>query len=633
MSRSSFKARTRKTVNGQHRAAGLALLLAVVFVFWSIPLTASADEGGFTTDSYKVNVETMGNHVFYVSEEIQVDFSAPRHGIYRYIPDGGKYYSVKDIQVQGYMFDTYSESGNQVVQIGDPDVLVDGVQTYRISYSVVGYKDDDETKDMLSLDLLPTGWSTPIQYADITMNLPKPVDDLKFYAGAYGEKEDGSAYFNIACNGTTIRAVSNTVLPKGVGLTVSADLPEGYWVNPASREKFLPIMYGVLGVLGMLMLLLWLFVGRDDPIIQTVEFYPPEDMDPLEAAYIGNDRVPSKDLAALFMYFANKGYVTIQSDGKKNFRMTKVAEIDLAESPYSRQVFHSLFSGGRTEVSLKSLPASFGETAAKINGEVKEVCNSKRRNFSPVSKAGRAAGLFCCLLIPFLAGSFYFYLTFGNFAGLVVTLICPLVILIAMISLVSKTDSFRTKKRPARITVGSLIVLAAVVLETWIIGREYLVLALVFAASVSAAAVATIFVRRRMNNEIYGRVLGFREFIRTAEYDRLKMLSDENPSYFFNILPYAFIFGMSTKWMDKFANFSIPQPAWYQSSMPFDPMFGHWMFINSSNGLSSAASGYFRAVGSDMLSSAVDSGTGGGGGFGGGGFSGGGFGGGGGGSW
>lgn len=630
MSRSNSKTRTRRTISGQHRAAGIALLLTVAFVLWSIPWTVSADEGGFTTDSYKVNIETKANHEVLVSEEIQVNFSAPRHGLYRYIPDGGKYYSVRDIEVDGFMYDTYEESGNQVVQIGDPDVTVSGVQTYRIHYRVVGYRDDDETKDMLSLDLLPTGWSTPIQYAEVTLMLPRPVEDMKFYSGAYGEKEEGNACFNIGTDGMKVHAVSRNVLPKGVGLTVKADLPEGYWVNPASRDDSLPAMYGALGVLGMLMLLLWLFVGRDNPIIQTVEFYPPEGMDPLEAAYIGNDRVVPRDLAALFMYLANKGYVTITSNGKKNFRMSKAAEIGGNETGYTRQVFRALFSGGRSEVTLKCLPESFGETAAKINGEVKDVCSGKRRNFSAVSKVGRVAGLFCCLLIPFLAGCFYFYLTFGFFAGLCVTALCPLVILISMWSLVSKTDAFRTKKKPVRIVISLLIMLAAVLLEASVIVRDYPVLAAVFTVSVLAAAVATIFVRKRMNNEIYGRVLGFREFIRTAEYDRLKMLSNEDPAYYFNILPYAFIFGMSTKWADKFAEFPIPQPEWYRSDAPFDPMFGHWMFVNTGSGLNSAANGYYRAVGSGMLSGALDSGSGG---FGGGGFSGGGFGGGGGGSW
>ena len=152
---------------------GLMVIVAVAFAMavFVMPADTFADSGGFTTPSYDVNVETDENHVFHVSEEIQVDFYEYRHGIYRYIPDGGKYYGVKNIRVQGYNYEVYTEGGNEVVQIGDAEYYVYGPQTYRISYDVVGYRDDDSTKDMLSLDLLPTGWNTEIESGNSLTNI------------------------------------------------------------------------------------------------------------------------------------------------------------------------------------------------------------------------------------------------------------------------------------------------------------------------------------------------------------------------------------------------------------------------------------------------------------------------------
>ena len=631
MSRSSFKTGTGMNKKSRRAAGILAVLLAFVFVLGSTPTCVWADDGGFTTESFNVTIDTDEDHVFHIYEEITVDFSAPRHGIYRYIPDGEKYYSVKNIRVDGYRYDVYSEKGNQVVQIGDADYTVMGVQTYRIRYDIVGFLDDDDSKDMLSIDLLPTGWTTPIQSADLTLNLPKAVDGLKFYSGGYGDSSDNyRQYFDVDVKGGSIHAQSRTVLPKGVGLTVSADLPEGYWVDPASREDDLPAMYGGVGVMGMLMLLLWLFVGRDDPVIKTVEFYPPEEMDPLEVAYVANDDVANKDLSALFMYFANRGYAKISSTDQKHFSITRIRDIDLSEPIHARQVFSSLFSESDT-VYLDDLPSSFGETAASIRKDVIGSLDSRKINFSPVSRMGRAIGLVFCLGIPVVAGFCHAFLSFMGF-GMIVGAVCGLVIMISMMSTVAKTDMFRSKKRPVPIAFGFIMILAAIAFEGFVLS-DYPLLALVFVVSTLAAVVATIFVKRRMNNEIYGKVLGFRDFIKTAEYDRLKMLSDEDPEYYFNILPYAYVFGMSTKWADKFANFKIPQPSWYDGAYPYDPYFGHHIFVYTGNGLNSAVSNYYHEVGSNMLSDAFDSGTGGGGGFGGGGFSGGGFGGGGGGSW
>ena len=617
------------------RAAGiLAVVLAFVFLLGATPLPVYADQGGFSTDEFNVNIRTDENHTFHVSEDIHVDFSEARHGIYRYIPDGDKYYSVRNIRVAGYNYDVYYEDGNQVVQIGDANYYVSGPQVYRISYDIVGYLDDDETRDMLSLDLLPTGWSTPIQSSQITMTLPKPVEDISFYSGEYGSNDTDAAneYFDIDVEGATINASSKGMLPKGVGLTIKADLPEGYWVDPETRDSQLPSMYGGIGFMGVLMMLLWLFVGRDDPIIKTVEFYPPEGLDPLETAYVGNDSVATKDLAAQFMYFANKGYVKIKSEDNKHFSMTKIAEMDPTESSHSQRIFNSLFSG-RNTVDLSNLPSSFGHIAARIKSEVVDSLGGRKQNFSTISKAGRALGLAFCLIIPVAAGFCHSYLTFGQISGAAAGVLSGIVIFITMVGQVARTDAFRVRKKPVRITIGFIVLLAAIAFEASVLFVDYPILAIVFIVSALAAIIATIFVRRRMNNEIYGRILGFRDFIKTAEYDRLKMLSDENPQYYFNILPYAQIFGMSTKWTDKFSNIKIAQPGWYVSTYPYDPTFGHNIFIYSGNGLNSVAHGYYQAVGANMLSGMLDSGTGGGGGFGGGGFSGGGFGGGGGGSW
>lgn len=636
MSRSSFKTGT-KAIKMSRRAAGiLAVVLTFVFLLGSMPIQVSADEGGFTTESYNVMVKTDPDHVFHVTEEISVDFSAPRHGLYRYIPDGGRYYAVENVEVYGHNYQQYSDSdsqGNdyQVLQIGDADRYVTGPQVYQITYDIVGYEDDDETKDMLSLDLLPTDWPTPIQSASVTMTLPQKVDKLTFYGGEYGNSSEGSAdsYFRIEEDGQTIKADSRYALPRGVGLTVKADLPQGYWVDPLSRDEDLPAMYGGLGVMGMLMLLLWLFVGRDDPIIPTVEFYPPEDMDPLEIAYIGNDKVESKDISTQFMYFANKGYVKINSPDGKSFTMTRIRDIDMSEDVHSRQIFYSLFNN-RDTVELSDLPESFGEVAFGINREVIDSMGSLKQNFSAVSKMGRRLGLLFCLLIPIMAGYFYGYLSFVGFGGLLLGGIIGIVIFLAMSGLLARTDAFRTKKNPVGIAFGLIIIFFAIGAGAFIMSG-YPLLAIVFCVSELAAVVATIFVRRRMNNEIYGRVLGFREFIKTAEYDRLKMLADEDPEYYFNILPYAQIFGMTTKWTEKFSNFKIAQPSWYESSYPYDPMFGRYIFIYSGNGITNATSSYAGSMMGDVLGGAMDSGTTGG--FGGGGFSGGGFGGGGGGSW
>ena len=100
---------------------------------------------------------------------------------------------------------------------------------------------------------------------------------------------------------------------------------------------------------------------------------------------------------------------------------------------------------------------------------------------------------------------------------------------------------------------------------------------------------------------------------------------DETPDYFFNVLPYAYVFGLTDKWAKKFEEITVEPPNWYHSSYD-GQMFNTWIFMNSFHH-------YTNSMQHNITIPPASSGGGDGSFSGGGGFSGGGMGGGGGGSW
>ena len=69
-----------------------------------------------------------------------------------------------------------------------------------------------------------------------------------------------------------------------------------------------------------------------------------------------------------------------------------------------------------------------------------------------------------------------------------------------------------------------------------------------------------------------GKILGFKEFLELAEADKMKALVAEDPQYFFNILPFAFVMGFSEKWIKKFDSVITVAPSWYVGSGDLDGM-------------------------------------------------------------
>ena len=125
--------------------------------------------------------------------------------------------------------------------------------------------------------------------------------------------------------------------------------------------------------------------------------------------------------------------------------------------------------------------------------------------------------------------------------------------------------------------------------------------------------------RTPYGNEMLGKIGGFRRFLETAEKYKLEALVNENPEYFYNILPYTYALGVSEVWMNQFDTIAMQAPDWYVGYSNTFSMYEFNDFMNNTMNLAESA-----------MSSSPSSSSGG---SSGGGSSGGGYGGGGGGSW
>ena len=614
------------------------LAIALVLTF-SAPAFAFADSAGYETNWYDVNVSITEDHVCQVQETIKVNFTESRHGIYRYIPYEPGIYVIKKVKVPGENYEIsseYSNNWNQIIQIGDADKVVRGNHTYNVNYNILCYKDEDPDKDYLSIDLIPTGWSTSIKTSKVTVKLPKAVDpaSLKLYGGAYGSTGQAQvkSSYNEKTNEITIAAKN---LPKGYGITLGAELPEGYWVDPANREWFYKPLIAVLVVIPALMLLLWFVLGRDPRVVKTVEFYPPEGMTPADLGYVIDGKVDYKDVISLIMYLADKGYIQIDEYKKNKFRLKKLKDIDPNEKSFVKTFFRGLFDRGNS-VKTDDLPAGFGSDFQTAQQQVKDHYRGKNALYTTSSEVCRIVGMILMFMPPIISIIISAAAKFNDLAFFAIIPVAVLLVLsmVNIIRLFDKWESTSKAKRNSKLVFALIFALAGVLIAAVITTKlmESIALGALVVASTAVTFIFVILMKKRTEKSarLLGQILGFRDFIETAELDKLNALVEEDPAYFYNIMPYAYVMGLSDKWAKKFEHIKIDQPEWYNGydSMPMYNMLWYSHMMNSCT----------KSVESNVISSiasaASDSGGGSiGGGFGGGGLSGGGFGGGGGGSW
>ena len=94
--------------------------------------------------------------------------------------------------------------------------------------------------------------------------------------------------------------------------------------------------------------------------------------------------------------------------------------------------------------------------------------------------------------------------------------------------------------------------------------------------------------------KIKPQIEGFREFLLKAEKDQLEDLVTKNPEYFYDVLPFTYVLGVSKKWISKFENIKIPAKDMgtfnYSSDYAFSAI-SSGVYTPSSSGSSSSGCG------------------------------------------
>ena len=616
-------------------------LLFCIFTFFLFSLNCYANDYDIT--KYDVEIVVDEHNKYSIKENIDTYFNVSKHGIIRRIPlynniirqDGTRERNrvlISNVHVNEE-FASSRENNNYVLKIGSADKTINGKHSYTISYDYDIGLDKNNKYDELYFNIIGTNWDTDISNVTFKITMPKEFDASKlgFSYGEYGESNTDNISYDV--DGNVITGSFEGTLLAGEGLNVRMLLPEGYFIRKSVGSSLLECWYYIIPILGVLIsYLIWKKYGKDDQVVDVVSFYPPENMNSLDVAFAKKGSVNSNDAVSLLVYLASKGYIKIVEDKKSKSRFTiqKVKEYD-GNNKEEELFFRGLFKKVWDSISSDELNESFYLTINSIltkknsTANRKEIFNNKSSNKRYI--------LFLFMLITSSLSTIIPALGYKLSDVIFSIIICNLIGIVALIIVGIIYDNNCTKKGlNSALGFAFFFVLALAVANFTIIGFEYIYYDTVYLIGFILCMVCTYLIyffylivtkRTEYGNKVLGEVNGFKKFLETAEKDKLESLVHDDPSYFYNILPYAYVLGVSDAWIKQFEGIAIAPPDWYESADTFD----YYRFNRSLNRTIHSAS---RVMNSVPQSSGGSSS---GGGFSGGGFSGGGSGGGGGSSW
>ena len=217
--------------------AGLVVLLLACTLGLRAPAGAQTS-GGERIRRFDSTIEVADNGTVTVTEEITYDFgSNQRHGIERTIPvklplrrrEGGlrpghaarRWCSSPPTRAPRPSTRRSSSGLDTTLRIGDPDTLITGVHTYRITYRLRGAINHFEDHDELYLNVTGNEWAVPIDEVSATVDGPAPPTQVACFAGPEGSQLPCP----IAEKGETVARFGASDLPPYAGLTVVVGFP------------------------------------------------------------------------------------------------------------------------------------------------------------------------------------------------------------------------------------------------------------------------------------------------------------------------------------------------------------------------------------------------------------------------
>ena len=449
------------------------------------------------------------------------------------------------------------------------------------------------------------------------------ISKLGFSVGPQGASGYDNA-LTYTVNGNVITGSYSGTLYPGWGITVRTELPDGYFVGASTNFSWEIIFSIVLPILFVIIsFILWFKLGRDEDIVETVEFYPPEGYNSTRIGFLYSGTSNDEDVVSLIVYLANKGYIEIEEEGKK-FVLRKVKEYDGENEEES--IFMSGLFETKDEVRTADLKDKFYKTVQKVKDTVN---NSESRKSIYESKFPIKRFLVVVMMIVTIILITVKPTMDYNDSDMTSTLLGIVFPLIGIFWLFLGLFDRRSKvgSKIGGIIGGLLFIVIPFFVVMWQPLMMDPLYPVAYLIGIVCMAIMSFFYyilpkRTAYGNEMLGKISGFKNFLNLVEKPKLEAMVMENPTYFYDILPFTYVLGLSDKWIEKFETITIQPPNWYRSNTMFNyMMFGH--FMNST----------MSTAGTAMASRPSSRGSGGGGGFSGGGFSGGGFGGGGGGSW
>ena len=574
------------------------LLLVVLLGILAVPLLIAEN---FYIENYYIDIDIDADGTNHVYEVMDLVFTKPSHGIIRdiQIDFDGLEAEVQNFQSNLIVDHKSTDIDNYIsYYLGDDEVVLDGLHKIKMKYDFTLDDDYNREYDEWYYNIVSTSFDTNIDNVEFHVRFPYPIDDKMLWvtSGEYGSTTSDLEIFRINHDRTEIYGKTGGLAPHEA-VTVRAEFPEGYFDEKILKKDHTNLLGGismaVMVVMTIAAFILYRKHGVDDEIVPVVGFKAPEGLTPYDCSYLVDGAGDQKvGVISMLLSWADKGYVKVYDDGeekKDSMTFEKLCDLPDSASKRERTFFNKVFCN-KDLVGMNDLAKLSLEGFSEIKHD-EDLYFEKEKPLYEKSgdRASSIITVMSILLVPLML---IVGLGRGDLDVALLFFIPAMIQGMLNLVLLRPHSTNGTRKKG----IGSRVKLVFGILLNILFGFIFLgILALLdyevspflgfllpLVEVVSAISLSLLSGSSRKRTEYatrtYGEIWGFRDFIEFAEKDRIAMLVDEDPEYFYHVLCYAIAFGLSDEYMEKFKGLRMYEPYWYEGPDVIDYMY--WSSFN-----------------------------------------------------
>ena len=591
---------------------GSISVMFMILPFSSYLSQSDVEADGFTIEGYEVILDVGLDNKIEVTEKIDINFfEKGHHGIYKVTPTWLKYTGkdnktikrrsvISDYRAIDDKYQLETVGSKEKIKIGNEYITVYGRHDYEIKYTYDMGSDPYNGFDELIFHAFGDYWGTTINNPKIVINMPKDFDEktINLFTDKY-RKNNVNHLVNIEReDNTVIITAKDLLLTKS--LTIDIELPDDYFIGGSYNYGWFSLIITIIIIaITIYIFVSWIKYGKDyDKEIPTVEFYAPDNLNSAEIGYIYNGCHENIKLTiSLIVELASKGYIKIDEikGEKKKDTSIKISRLTVKTPSNTmnsdkrqivikklnnnlkhlkskeKEMLDYLFSNNESVKILSDRFDQFDQVKDSLlknkcieivsdnsydlsqNIENKKEVSNNVKELNPMDDMEREVynKLFSSSDVIILKDHKTFYTVFKSINDKLNN------------KLSNRIYDEGSKKKRTTITILSIIMLILSLMSFFDIEDlnpkwEYLYY-VAFACVIIDFVFAIIMGRKTKYGEaLSARVKGFRDFLVTAEKDKLESLVESNPNYFYDILPYTYVLNISKKWIEKFQDIHIP---------------------------------------------------------------------------